>query len=57
MTLYIAANMVSPDDHEIESSVVRFFKTITLNHTANQVVFSEVMCNLLRVIGATPHSG
>ena len=60
-TLYISVahsySMRSDFDQSIESSVVAFFKTVTLNHTVNQFAFSTVLCNLLRVIASMPNSG
>ena len=59
--LYISVahsySMRSDFDQSIESSVVAFFKTVTLNHTVNQFAFSTVLCNLLRVIASMPNSG
>ena len=52
-----AYSMRSDFDQSIESSVVAFFKTVTLNHTVNQFAFSTVLCNLLRVIASMPNSG
>jgi len=55
--LCVSGSKQCVEDPSLESSVVAFFKTVILNHTVNQLTFSEVMCNLLRVLASIPNSG
>ncbi|XP_067943447.1 baculoviral IAP repeat-containing protein 6-like [Watersipora subatra] len=46
----------SGEQQSKEPAVILFFKTVIVNHTTNQMAFSDVICNLLRTLAAMPNS-